>query len=141
MSPLARLTLAVGCGAALGSLMRFGLAAGIAALGLPGFLATALVNLLGSLVIGFAATISGPGGRLTVSPARRQLVTSGFCGGFTTFSAMSLDAALMLAARRPAAAALYLVLVVALSLAAAAAGHAAAVRLNRSRWPTGGDSG
>jgi CrcB protein len=136
MTPSGRLTLAVGCGAGLGSLLRF--AAGLA---LPGLAATALVNLAGSFVIGFAATVSGPGGRGAVASVPRQFVVSGFCGGLTTFSAMSLDAVLLIAARRPAAAALYLGLVVLLSLAAAAAGHALAARVNRSRWPSPRDLG
>ncbi len=111
MTPPIRLALAVGSGAALGSLLRLAVFDGIASLALPAFIATALVNLAGSLVIGFASTISGPGGRLTVAPAPRQFVVSGLCGGLTTFSTMSLDALLMLADQRPALATLYLALV------------------------------
>ena len=140
MSPTIRLAFAVGCGAALGSLLRLAAFDGIASLALPAFTATALVNLVGSLVIGLASTISGPGGRLTVAPAPRQFVVSGLCGGLTTFSTMSLDAVLMLADQRPALAILYLALVVSLSIAAAAAGHTLAGRLNRSGWPSRRDS-
>lgn len=125
-----RLYLAVGCGAGLGALLRFLVGGAIAGLGLPAFAATGLVNLLGSFVIGFFATLSGPDGRLLVSPVRRQLVMSGLCGGFTTFSSMSLDAFLMLADRRGAAAGAYLAVVVAGSLAAAWAGRGLAAGLN-----------
>ena len=128
MRQAARLYLAVGAGAALGSLLRFaGSAAGLARAS-P---APASSTSLGSLVIGFFATISGPDGRLLIGPVPRQFVTSGVCGGFTTFSAMSLDAFLLLAADRPGAAALYLAAVIGLSLAAVWAGHALAARLNR----------
>ena len=126
-----QLYLAVGAGAAVGSLLRFAVGIGTAAAGLPGFSATGIVNVAGSLVIGFVATISGPEGRLLIGPVPRLFVMSGICGGLTTFSAMSLDAFVMLAAERPASAALYLAVVICLSLAAAWAGHSVAARLNR----------
>ena len=52
---------------------------------------TLLVNVLGSFVIGFFATLTGPDGRLLVSTTARQFVMVGFCGGFTTFSSFSLQ--------------------------------------------------
>lgn len=127
-----RLFLAVGCGASLGALLRALVSIGtVSSLGLPAFAATGVVNVLGCLVIGFVATVSAPGGRMPLGPAGRLFLMTGVCGGFTTFSAMSLDAFLFLAAARPAAAFLYLVLVVLLSLAACWGGHALAVRFNR----------
>ena len=54
----------------------------------------------------------------------------GICGGFTTFSAMSLDAFILLLQGDIPLAALYLVLVVVLSLVAAWVGHIVATRLN-----------
>jgi CrcB protein len=80
--------LAVGCGAAVGLLLRF--LSGIlivSVMGLSALWATGFVNVLGSFVIGLFAALTGPDGRLLVSPAARQFVTGGICGGLTTFSA------------------------------------------------------
>ncbi len=128
----ARLYIAVGSGAALGALLRFlvGIAVTLA-LGLSGLLATGLVNVVGSFIIVFFATISGPDGRLMIGPVARQFVMSGFCGGLTTFSSMSLDTHLLLSNRGWAPASLYLGASVLLSLLAGWLGYALAVRLNR----------
>ena len=127
-----RIYLAVGCGAAIGSLLRF--LSGIlivSAMGLSALWATGFVNVLGSFVIGLFAAMTAPDGRLLVGPAGRQFVMTGICGGFTTFSAMSLDTFILLLQGDIPRAALYLVLVVALSLVAAWVGHVLATRLNR----------
>ncbi|SDK31016.1 MULTISPECIES: fluoride efflux transporter CrcB [Bradyrhizobium] len=126
-----RVYLAVGCGAAVGSMLRF--LSGIlivTVMGLSALWATGFVNVLGSFVIGLFAALTGPDGRLLVSPAGRQFVTGGICGGFTTFSAMSLDTFILLLQGDIPLAGLYLVLVVALSLVAAWIGHMVAARLN-----------
>jgi CrcB protein len=52
---------------------------------------TLLVNISGSFVIGFFATLTGPDGRLFVSQNTRLFVTVGLCGGYTTFSSFSLQ--------------------------------------------------
>jgi CrcB protein len=52
---------------------------------------TLLVNVVGSFVIGFFATLSAPDGRLFVSTEARQFVMVGLCGGYTTFSSLSLQ--------------------------------------------------
>ncbi|HZC38134.1 MAG TPA: fluoride efflux transporter CrcB [Sphingomicrobium sp.] len=52
---------------------------------------TLLVNVTGSLVIGFVAALSGPDSRVMVSPNARQFIMVGLCGGFTTFSSFSLQ--------------------------------------------------
>lgn len=126
-----RVYLAVGCGAAFGSLLRY--LAGIlivSVMGLSALWATSFVNVLGSFIIGLFAALTAPDGRLLVSPAGRQFVMGGICGGFTTFSAMSLDAFILLLQGDIPLAALYLVLVVVLSLVAAWVGHMVAMRLN-----------
>lgn len=53
--------------------------------------ATLLVNVLGSFIIGFYATMVGTNGRWQISEPLKQFVLAGFCGGFTTFSVFSLE--------------------------------------------------
>ena len=52
---------------------------------------TLIVNVVGSFIIGFFATLTGPDGRVFVGSNARQFVMVGFCGGFTTFSSFSLQ--------------------------------------------------
>ena len=52
---------------------------------------TLLVNVTGSFVIGFLATLTGPDGRLLVTTETRQFLMVGICGGYTTFSSFSLQ--------------------------------------------------
>ncbi len=55
--------------------------------------ATFTVNLLGSFLIGLFYTLSA---RLNLSVEVRLLLTTGLCGGFTTFSTFSNDGLLLL---------------------------------------------
>jgi len=88
----ASLYLAVSLGAVIGSVLRALVSmASLALLG-PGFpWGTLLVNIAGSFIIGFYAALTGPDGRFFVGSHTRQFVMTGICGGFTTFSAFSLD--------------------------------------------------
>jgi CrcB protein len=52
---------------------------------------TILVNMSGSFVIGFFATLTGPDGRLLMSSGARIFILVGLCGGYTTFSSFSLQ--------------------------------------------------
>jgi CrcB protein len=84
--------LAVASGSALGGVARYALSGIVArSFGETFPWGTLIVNVLGSLLIGFVATITGPDGRLLVSPVARQFWIPGIFGGFTTFSAFSLQ--------------------------------------------------
>jgi|SRR5690606_9000236 CrcB protein len=52
---------------------------------------TLLVNVLGSLLIGLFAALTGPDGRWFLGPTARQFFMIGVFGGFTTFSSFSLQ--------------------------------------------------
>jgi fluoride exporter len=69
---------------------------------------TLFVNALGSLVIGFYAAVVARHGWRRASPSRHLLVTTGFCGGFTTFSAFSLETLQLVQRGSPALAGIYI---------------------------------
>jgi CrcB protein len=52
---------------------------------------TLIVNVVGSFLIGFIATISGTDGRFLIPVEARQFMMVGILGGFTTFSSFSLQ--------------------------------------------------
>jgi CrcB protein len=82
----------IGLGSALGGMARYGLSAAMADRFGEGFpWGTVTVNILGSFIIGFFAALTATGGRLNASPDAKQFVMAGLCGGFTTFSAFSLQ--------------------------------------------------
>jgi fluoride exporter len=120
----------VGCGGMLGSLARY-LASMLipAAIGFPW--ATLFVNITGSFIIGFYSTLSGPDGRLFASTRQRQFVMTGFCGGYTTFSAFSLETFGLLHGGMTRMASSYIAVSVASWLVAVWLGHMLASRLNR----------
>ena len=92
MRTQALIFLAVASGSALGGVARYALSGIVArSFGETFPWGTLIVNVLGSLLIGFVATITGPDGRLLVSPVARQFWIPGIFGGFTTFSAFSLQ--------------------------------------------------
>ncbi len=65
-----------------------------------------VINLSGALLIGFLVTRLQE--RLPLSTYRRQLLATGFCGAYTTFSTMQLELLNMYDARHYALAAAYL---------------------------------
>ena len=107
-------------GGGLGAIARHGVnRTGLATLG-PGFpWWTLAVNVSGSLAIGLLAGLFGA--METGHNARLFLIT-GFLGGFTTFSAFSLDALTLWERGASLQAGLYILGSVILSLAAAALG-------------------
>jgi CrcB protein len=89
------LYLIVFVGAGIGGALRHGVNAGAARLFGFGFpFGTLIVNVLGSFVIGLFAGYFAfrPG----IDQHMRLFLTTGLLGGFTTFSAFSLDTALLI---------------------------------------------
>jgi len=82
----------VGIGGAIGSVLRLF----IANLGGVNWgdnfpWSTLFINVTGSFAIGFLATFTGPEGRWIVTENTRLFFMTGICGGYTTFSAFSLQ--------------------------------------------------
>jgi CrcB protein len=105
----------------------------VAALGAGFPWSTLIVNVLGSFIIGFYATLSEPGGRLFPHPATRHFVLTGFCGGFTTFSIFSLETLRLAQTGNLLFAGANVAVSLILWLIAAWAGHAVAQRISRLR--------
>ena len=122
----------IAIGGALGSVARFWFSGFVAArFGETFPLGTLLVNVSGSFVIGFFATLTGPDGRLLASPSWRQFVMIGLCGGYTTFSSFSLQTLTLAQEGEWMYASLNIVFSVAGCLVAVWLGHLAAVVLSR----------
>ena len=92
---------------------------------------TLFVNVTGSFVIGFYAALTGPDGRLFVSARQRLFVMVGICGGYTTFSAFSLETLRLVQSGKVQTALVYLVVSAVTWIASVWIGHALAARLNR----------
>jgi CrcB protein len=110
-------------GAGLGGAMRHGvniLVPRLFALGFPAH--TLIINVLGSFLMGVIAEYFALKAHLP--PMWRLFLTTGVLGGFTTFSAFSLDAALLYERGQLASAALYVAGSVVLSIAGLFAGLA-----------------
>jgi CrcB protein len=75
-----------------------------------------VVNILGGLLMGLIVELGAL--KLNYSPEVRSLLTTGLLGGFTTFSAFSLDAALLIERHDWLGAALYIAGSVVLSIGA-----------------------
>jgi CrcB protein len=120
----------IALGGALGSMARFWLAAFVAEIMGPQFpWGTILINILGSFIIGFFATYAGPSGRVVASFNARAFVMVGICGGFTTFSAFSLQTLDLARESHWAQAGGNIVLSVVMCLLAVWAGHALATAM------------
>jgi CrcB protein len=125
----------IAVGSALGGSARYfcsGLAARLIGETFP--FGTLIVNIVGSFIIGFFATLTGPDGRIFVSSTMRQMVMTGFCGGFTTFSSFSLQTLSLVQDGEWLHAGVNITGSVVLCLAAVWAGHILAASLNTMRW-------
>ena len=118
MTPL--LVLAVAVGGALGAVLRHLASAGLASAGPPsrslpecgripwGVL---VVNVVGSFIAGLALG-------LPLDPTAKLIVLTGFCGGLTTFSTLSVDTLQLILDGKRRAAAVNVLLNVALGIPA-----------------------
>ena len=95
---------------------------------------TLIVNVVGSLIIGFVATLTGPDGRIFVSTTARQFMMVGLCGGYTTFSSFSLQTLNLMNDGQWLYATLNIGASVILCLVAVWLGHVAAVHVNALKW-------
>ncbi len=116
--------LLVGIGSALGGMARYwctGWAASRWGSGFPW--GTLLVNVVGSFLIGLLAAWLVPGGRWVLPVPARELLIVGVLGGYTTFSAFSLQTFNLLLEGHWLRAGGNVLLSVALCLAAVATGY------------------
>ena len=122
----------VGLGSALGGMARYG-CSGLAAryMGATFPWGTLIVNVSGSLIIGFLATLALADGRLLISPDARAFLMIGICGGFTTFSSLSLETLNLARDGEWLWASANVVLSVTLCLVAVWLGHIGAAALSR----------
>jgi fluoride exporter len=97
-------------------------------------LGTLLINITGSFVLGFLLRyfLATP----HVAPELRALLTTGFCGGYTTFSTFSFETATLIEDGRYERASVYIALSVALSLLGVFAGLTSARQLLALRAST-----
>jgi CrcB protein len=123
-----RIVLAIAIGGAVGSVARYALNVAIQGRFAEPFpLGIMIINVTGSLLLGFLMRLSLETTAMT--PAIRILLTTGFCGGFTTFSTFSYDALALFETGAFRWAWVYIIGSVALSITASIAGVAAAQHL------------
>jgi fluoride exporter len=80
----------IALGSGLGGGLRYGIDFFVYGLGMAGFpLSTLFINLSGSLLIGYLAGSWAMGSTQTILPQKWHFWVTGFCGGYTTFSAFS----------------------------------------------------
>jgi fluoride exporter len=92
---------------------------------------TLFVNVTGSFIIGFYSALTSPDGRFMASPRQRQFVMVGICGGYTTFSAFSLETLRLVQSGEIQTAALNIGISIIGWMTAVWVGHTLATRLNR----------
>jgi CrcB protein len=88
---------------------------------------TLIINITGSFLLGFLIRYAL--GTPDVTPEIRAMLTTGFCGGYTTFSTYSYETATLIEDGRYERASLYILLSVAVALLGVFAGFATARQL------------
>lgn len=125
----------IAVGSALGGVARYwcsGVAARLIGETFPW--GTFAVNVIGSFIIGFFATLTGPDGRVYVGTTGRQFVMVGICGGYTTFSSFSLQTLNLMNDGEWFRAGANIGLSVLCCLVAVWIGHLAAMSMNAMKW-------
>ncbi len=117
----------VGLGGALGAVARYSIGLFPVRSSFP--VLTLLINLLGSLVIGFIAGVSAQN---NISKEWELFWKTGICGGFTTFSTFSLEAWKLLESGKFLYGVIYILLSVSLSIAGVIIGQYFGSRLVRA---------
>ena len=131
---MSRLLLAVALGSGVGGVARVVLGNAVQARAAGAFpLGTFVVNVTGSLALGFLMryTMASP----TMSTEMRVMLTTGFCGGYTTFSTFSYETLTLIEAGDYRRASLYAVTSVVLAIIATLVGVWIAGELLRTRAP------
>ncbi|MBM3509266.1 MAG: fluoride efflux transporter CrcB [Alphaproteobacteria bacterium] len=124
----------VGLGSALGGMARFFCAEWAARLWGTGFpWGTLLVNVAGSFAVGVLIALVGPTGKPLLGHHAQQFAAVGFLGGYTTFSAFSLQTLGLLRDGAWAKAGANVAASVALCLIAVAVGYWLAQAINDAR--------
>jgi CrcB protein len=97
-------------------------------------LGTLVVNITGSFILGFLIryALATP----NITPEFRALLTTGFCGGYTTFSTYSFETATLIEDGRYERASLYILLSVGLALLGVFGGFATARQIFALRTNT-----
>ena len=117
----------VALGSAAGGVSRYFLGAAIQERVGPGFpMGTLIINVTGSLLLGFLWRYA-IGTQAT--PELRAALTTGFCGGYTTFSTFSYETAVLMEGGEWRRAGLYVVLSVVVALVGTFAGFGLARQL------------
>lgn len=114
----------VAVGGALGSVARFWLGNLVVTwLGAEFPWGTLFINILGSFIISFFGLLTASSQKLMLPNEIRIFVMVGLCGGFTTFSAFSLQTVDLLRAGFAERAVAYILASIILSILACAAGY------------------
>ena|SRR6516165_7626052 len=117
-------------GGAIGTLARY--VVGVLALPVSRELpwGTIAINITGSFIIGLFGTLTLAHGRYPVSENVRLFVMVGFCGGYTTFSAFSLQTLDLLRSGAVGRATVNVIASVILCVGAVSVGHLIAAQFN-----------
>ena len=127
-----RLLLSVALGSAVGGVARVVLGNAVQTRAGGAFpMGTFVVNVTGSLLLGFLMryTLAAP----SVSPEMRAMLTTGLCGGYTTFSTFSYETLTLIEAGDYRRASLYAALSVVLAIVATLVGVSIAGEVLRAR--------
>lgn len=117
-------------GGALGTLARYGVGLAAAQFSQSMPWGTISINVAGSFAIGFFGTLTLASGRYPLAEDWRVFFMVGVCGGFTTFSAFSLQTLDLLRGGSPWRAAANVIVSVTLCVIAVTIGHLFAARIN-----------